>query len=495
MNCLKRINEQIKNNYLYFISSFLLFFCIYSLVFNPSYTSDHLGNSVVFPTKIGTYIKGGRATGFFFELLYYVLNHFHISKWENSWVLQLITLIILANSVTIIMMQYRQLLRNKNLLVSTIVLCLAFANPFFVETFVYIGFELSVAILAIAFAMNLYIKKKYILSWILLFFSICTYQSYYVIFVLLTAMYYYLENDLLCNIKIIKKEIILVLFSVSTCLTNIIITRIYALTNNTSEVKQIISPLSKSNVFEDLYDSIKGTFFYLNGFYHPGILWYVFIVLFIFGLIIMINKKNISKIFLYIVVNSILLISPYMIGIVMEQSFFPPRIIWPIFLSVSLQILMVYFMMPKHIEKIFLFVGCIFFLYNIFQTQTSILELYQSNTLDIEYVRMVQKNIEKYENESGIQVTKVATFRNDNSESCYKDYTFHRYRGYSYTRKMVSVDWGDVDLLNEMNWEKYQKITFDNSTLLDKMANYDSHVFDAEEQLFFEGDTLYWYIY
>ena len=498
---MKNGNKQFVSKNVNFFKSFCfalaIFFSYYSIFLNKSYTSDHLGIHVMFPKSIANYVVGGRLIAFAFDVFYYILNHFNISKWENAWVLQLCSIITLAISVSIISNQYKNIpiAKDKNIYAITMIICLAFTNPFFVETFVYIGFELSIAILFIVFSLALYTKRKYIFAWILLLLAVCTYQSYYVVFFLSVATYLYMRNSLHIDRSIFLQEICAFLFTISACITNIVITKVYSNIIQISEIKKVVLPFSNSNIIDDLFDSIKGTFFYLNGFYYPGILVIVFVIAFSVGCVCIYKKDRLLDILFWIIVNFILLLLPYAIGTIMDGMFFPPRIIWPIFLSVSLQILMVYCMVSQRTERVFLFVGGIFVLYNLFQTQTSILELYQSNTLDIEYVRMVQKNIEDYENESGIRVTKVATFRNDNSESYYKDYTFHKYRGYSYTRKMVSVDWGDVDLLNEMNWEVYEKIPFVNKALQDKMSDYDSQVFDADEQLFFDNDTLYWFIY
>ena len=119
-----------------------------------------------------------------------------VTVYQNQYVFKLIIIAVAAYAVCKMYELFSPFLNSKiKSVVMLSILAVSFANPYYVETFVYTGFEWSVGLLLAVWSVYLFKDKKYVRSAIVVFLAITTYQSYVVIFLILTTVYIYLQNN------------------------------------------------------------------------------------------------------------------------------------------------------------------------------------------------------------------------------------------------------------------------------------------------------------
>ncbi len=72
-------------------------------------------------------------------------------------------------------------------------------NPYFFEVFTYTGYEWAIALLLVMEAIKLFMKKRYIVSCIILFLTISVYQSYVEVFLIILTAYIYIHIEEIQN--------------------------------------------------------------------------------------------------------------------------------------------------------------------------------------------------------------------------------------------------------------------------------------------------------
>ena len=125
---------------------------------------------------------------------------------------------------------------------------------------------------------------------------------------------------------------------------------------------------------------------------------------------------------------------------------------------------------------------------------------YLSNGLDVAYTRMVWDEIQKYEAETGNVVRKIATCQDANCRPQYD--TVYYSTDQINERAMAIVAYSlleyTADEYSETGHDyerKFEKIDFPDSIYREHFAGRDWDDMDIDEQLIFDGDTMYWCVF
>ena len=138
-------------------------------------------------------------------------------------------------------------------------------------------------------------------------------------------------------------------------------------------------------------------------------------------------------------------------------------------------------------------IACLFMV-SFFMTQSFITDCYISQAVSMEDVRIVDNEIEKYEEETGLRIRTIASRRTAPDARRYYDGSV-AVREFSYAMPIVFAEWSQgayVNYVNEKDYE-YREMTMWEYNKYFGGLEWDT--FDPETQLVFEGDTLYWAVY
>lgn len=116
------------------------------------------------------------------------------------------------------------------------------------------------------------------------------------------------------------------------------------------------------------------------------------------------------------------------------------------------------------------------------------LEHFRVNEMDEAYMLDVQSRIEAYEAQSGLTVTHVATCRDEHFTYAYEGVQFW---GHDTNKRCVSVTWADVFALNHYTGEKYKTMKIPQEVYDAHFGGRDWTEYVPQEQLVFDGTTLY----
>ena len=120
-------------------------------------------------------------------------------------------------------------------------------------------------------------------------------------------------------------------------------------------------------------------------------------------------------------------------------------------------------------------------------------DLYTSNRLDQNYVMNVEAQVEKYERETGILVQKVGICTDEKVRHYWTEYI--DFYNYNINERCTAEDWSFDMVWKRFTNRIYEKIKVPEEIYEQYFAQKDWDSFDAEEQMIFDGDTLYIAIY
>ena len=132
---------------------------------NNTYTSDHV-YAFYYPPSLGnakSYLAGGRFANLFIDFFYYVIGLIGVTHSFNQWVLQCILIFFIALASLELYCLFEENKSCSNIDYKLLILVtINFINPFFIESFVYKGAELGVAIWITVLSVKYFFEKKYI---------------------------------------------------------------------------------------------------------------------------------------------------------------------------------------------------------------------------------------------------------------------------------------------------------------------------------------------
>ena len=484
---------------------FCFLYFAYAVFLTPSVTSDlvSLYLSPRYPTlrMIRDMMSGGR---FFATLIYCCWDYWLESFLGTQRLVQFLSILLFSIDATAVVFFFdRHGFHWKGMRVLFLVpfALICFLNPFSVQQFVYPGTTWGIGILMAILAADFFLKRRYVRSAIFLFLAMTTYQSYYAVFLILTLTGLYMTHEgkwsKACFLRMagaffcVAGVAVLCLLPVKIMSwTGVIASEVkqtsFAATDLWSKAKRIAHialyfPLYLYGQWKyGLYPLLMSAFVLLGlaALWRKGVKWYHWVLL------VLVVVANYACVFCFAVITDV---------------YFPQRIVFTVFWALASAGLLLFFLCKdsswKWLTPCMWFCTALCLLGNIFYTQVSITDYYISRSLDKEYVYSVQYEIEKYEAETGNTVEKIAV---DTDEAPlyfqYRDLQLS-YASLVYCGRTMYDFWADVEFLNLITHTSYKEIDMPQAKYDEYFAGKDWETYDPQQQLVFEGNTLYWCVY
>lgn len=390
---------------------------------------------------------------------------------------------------------------------------LPFVNVLFTEFFY---FTESFHIFAFAFlfmAAGFYeLSKKHIIVSFLLFccMTMC-YQMACPIASICIGVYVYLEHRGVFSLELVKAELIkalppMILF-VLNYTTGGVIQRIITMAGiETSPSKKISTGYSMREYIASITVSVKGLISSNIGL-TPGVYvpFLVFVLTFTVVTFICIKKQKWNQLGTFFLVEIILVVLTLAVQIAENPANFVARTVTPLYFAQGMQILIMFFFISENHDsdnlvsgfvKILYLLPTLYILFNVFFVQCIIQNRMVSETLDGLYAESIFNKIEKYEQENGIIVKKIAPVNDTDSSPFYDQVKFCsgaiNRRCYSdYTWTFLQYCAYETDLAGSLFGRSFERIAMDEDTYKELFEGKNWTRFDIEEQVIIRGDTVY----
>ena len=304
----------------------------------------------------------------------------------------------------------------------------------------------------------------------------------------------YLENDGKLKKDNFLKSAMVVVIPGFLCVTDILSIKIVAALGGPRPQKYI-QAFRLTDVFKSIFEAQINIL--KNEYSLAFVKFLPFILLLSAGIVILITlirkKASLNEwiyLFLLFVVSDLSAFAVTFGG----YLYMPPRILvsyWA-FISMALIVALCISNSRKIQTFILILVNIVTFLH-IINANVLITDLYVSNRLDQNYVLTVDNQISKYEQTSGIKIEQIGFCKDEKVEQYWEDYI--DYYNFNMNERCTAEDWRFDFLLKRFTDRSYEKIKVPDDIYEKYFAGKDWDYFDAEEQMIFDGNTLYLAIY
>ena len=224
---------------------------------------------------------------------------------------------------------------------------------------------------------------------------------------------------------------------------------------------------------------------------------FLFLIALIFLTMFSLEKlPNRSKLYLFCILMTTYIMS-YIFAIVATFVWLSPRVLVGIyvflfvFANICIYGLVTY---RKHnkIWAVFIVAIGLFLVHTYSCGHGIIMDHFINNAVDQEYARQICYEIDKYEKENNLEVRTIAV--GSDSQIAWKNAGVDR-MAYNVNERAYLNDWSDVSLLNFVSNRLFIRKNMTDEQYKRYFQQTDWTQFDPSEQLYFEGDTLYWVKY
>lgn len=477
---------------LQYIINLVMLLVFWGGLLRKSYNYDTLYHMVADDADIVTRIRGGRYVA---ALIDYLLFKFGMRTTDNISLAMFITLILLAAAMYNIQALFKRWMPDKPWERAGFLcgLNLVFLNVLFAEPLMFGEYSIyfAIAYLAAAVGVRCFVSRRYVLMLVMYAVAVSSYQNAVTFAAILTAFYICLDEKLVLSLRAVLREAAGIIICMLMGAVDLLSIRVLEKLN--------LIPLSgkvsgTGNIIKKLYEA-AGNFIALNK-SADGImsnLCFPLIFTVIIGILIIYacvkEHKLKEALFLLIVwLGSNVLI--YVIPVVSMEFYCPPRLSFNFFLVQGLMLVSAYAVCRDSLHMALSGVGAFYLILHLLFSGFIIEDHFVSNSLDEAYINMIDHKIAKYEDETGIRVTKLAVMKDTYSPSFYEQVSY--VSGQINERSLDAVP---TTIIKIMTDRELQKIEMPKEIRDKYFKDKDWDYFNVEEQLVIEGDTAYWCIF
>lgn len=449
---------------------------------------------------------------------YYVLYRlFGVSYLSYQWVYQLGNILIFALDATILFHLFGKYISEKLKPLLAACLLIGFINPAFVQMLLFPFLSWSLAILWCVLALSFFEGRHYIIAGIFVWMSAGSYQSWYATFVVFVLLFVFLSNKgQICKASI-KQTLVAVAVTAIPLFLLIIVPKI-AIQATVIEATDVAKPVVVSvqtdflsKVFGRIPTAFMGLINTSYGYVKYGTIKYFLIILLMLTLVCLIIRKRIKDVLIFVLLGLFTMFVPFAFGLVSEGMPYGLRRMASFYMAISVLTFIecVYItnwgdekLRVKNVRQFGLLTLIVFYLVIVTKgTETGISDIITANKVEMQTCREIKKEIDRYEEEMGqpVELIKVAKYKDGRAafDNTYMNVVYDTQ--YS-IHQVLEYEWADVSLINLLFGTSYQR---DDATeeemekyfgqIKDK---YDSlRAFSADEQIVFDGNTMYWLLY
>ena len=482
-----------------FIFSLFVLTALFGGLIRRAYNADTITYMVYAKDDADVRIRAGRYLVALFDVILYKLG---IKTTDFMPVLLILSLLVLALTMVVLLGVFKRFFSSENILFSAgfaLAVGLGFYNVLFSEYFMFteVTFFYSVGFLMAVIGVKLFVESAKGKAWAYLLFLLaaCTYQYAVVFAAIVLAFYYMLLNDFRWTKKAVVDELLGTILPMSTgiiCMISIkIVGQIYP---DLASVKPYTTE-SISSKLADVISSLllfaKSSYTLIAAKYVPGIILLLSIGLCIY---LLVKGKGIKEALFFAVVVLGSFVLMLVIPLLGTGFSFPPRMSFCIYLIQGLVIVTAMHLLKEGSAETFLKITAYVVIGYVWIQMIACSFItsgrYVSNTLDKNYSRIILNEIEKYEERTGVTVTKLSVTNDLRAPAFYEESrTYYgqineRIIGQS-TRSLIEAIWGRHFEHGDFSQEVYDEY----------FAGKDWDFFDVNEQLVIVDDTAYLCVY
>ena len=428
-----------------------------------------------------------------------------ITYLSNAYIMQILGMILYAFCACIIFktIGYRSgKINQKDVDEALVDICilLMFINPYITETYVYGSMVWAAGIMVGCLCAYCWCNKKKYVGFILALLTVSYYQADIFIPLIICIISFWLEAmETSDYIAFMKKSAVTSICFATTCVISLIISKISMRLFMTTSVAKNVTTEELSSFGVNVYSVIRGIGIFLlttSGFSPLFFSLVVLIVCFVVGVVsIMVDGRNkMSGIVAWGLFCGVLVCIPFSFGFVGASGGYAPRIILACFFSLGGIILSTYFLILRSFEETNKVIIGIAHLSIILIVAIGITDCFIQQALDTREVHLVQDAIENYEASSNNTITTILTLSDKNPLYIYPEQINHYY-GTTYNHRMLRDAWSQGQYLNYMCGTNYKTKNFSEEKYKELFGDSNWDELNLDEQLYFEGDTLYWAVY
>lgn len=485
----------------------------YFVFFRPYLTSDYApmykaknASELYSGLDFVTFLTNGRFAYYPIVYLLYGFAEIGITHLQNAWVMQIIGMLIFASAALVVFRIYEKALGGGTVerigIWLDICIMIMFINPFMTETYVYGSMDWAIGILFAVLAAKLWLDKRYIGGFILGFVATSYYQSNIFIMVVLCLSVY-----VVCGIKEEKLKskfwicVVTCFAGVASCTLNVILQRIAIDIFKPSIVAKKVATEEALNILENVHVylyHIKLFMITTLGFAPKYFSLIMFIVCTIGIALVLIVQCRASwqDISVWIIYCGCMAAIPFSFRIVGVSGTFGPRSLLSVYFAFAgMMIVTLEIGIKTNLDKRIISSALAVVVASVFvYTELGNADCFIQQAIDQNEVRSIYGEILKYEDETGINVTRIISKSDKEPTRHYRE-QFLRYTGWVYNHRMLFDEWSQGQYLNCVCETEYQ---CGNMSETEYTEYFDDKEWDSlllSEQLRFQDDTLYWAIY
>lgn len=473
-------------------TNFLMLIFFWGGMLRKSFNADTIIHLLADDADILSNIEAGRYVISFCD---FVLIKMGVRTTTNVSITMLITFILFAVAMTELELIFSRWKPDNNWEIVGFYgsANLVFLNVLFAELLMFREYcvYFAVGYLAATVGVQWFIKRRYLLSVIFLGIAVCTYQYTMIFAAILIVFYVALDGNAKLSQNTFAREFIGIVLCMGLGGLNLLSIKVL-------EALGIITKFGKKAGWGDWNAKISDAFqsFLSLNKSSDGILMNLWMpLLFILGVYTLIvysciKTHNISRIpFIFVIwLGSNLLL--YVIPLIEETFYFPPRMSFCFFLVQGLMSVTAYAVGIKEVRGI-LTLGCIMYLaVHLLFADFVVTNQFVSNTLDEVYVNMMYQEILKYEEETGIKVEAMAIVKDIDAPFSYEEVAFVADQINERTLGTASFT-----LVWQMTGRDFERVEMDETIYERYFKGKNWDYFDLSQQLIIDGNTAYWCIF
>ncbi len=487
-----------KNNILGVLEFFIIYFLIFGIMLNRHYSVDSYSYSLNSTTQYKGNLALGRIANYF---VFGLFKNINIITFQQ--IFSFLLIVTLAISARMIYMLYQKNVDNaKCLPLLKLGVLIIYGNVFMVDYFNYIEmfFAWCCGIIFMTVAVIQVKQRMSALNVIIMLgcvvISVSFYQALIGFFVCLALIEVYLLNKGKFSSNALKNSIIVLLCGGAAGIINILALRILqetgqiSATNRTERMGISIILSNIKIVFLNAWDLLIDR----KGFLPNYLVLIVLLILYMIILKTLIQRKaqwtDYVYIILLIICSRITIYIPHLLS---STIWMAPRSVISYWTILIIPCAIITTIVEKDnlrtIATVFIAMVFLISTYNIQKICSNIIS---TNRIDEEIAYLIQSKIEKYEEDTGNQIENIV-FKNDASPSW--TYNSTKFVAFELCERVYVVPWGCVECINYFNNENYNSdfMSEDQYNKYFEKDNWDN--LQLEEQIIFDGNTLFYAVY
>lgn len=490
---MKKLDKLFNYKYIkYFIWDFVSLVIFWGGMLRKSFTSDTISHMVASDADVLVNIEQGRYVK---ALGDYLLLKIGLRTTTNLSVTILCSFILLTLAMVILQVVFSQWeptdLMEKVLFNATINFWVY--NVLFVENLIFseVSIYFALAYLGAAIGIACYTKRKYLSMLLALAVSVCAYQ-YAVCFAAIYLVFYIFLCERKLNLQTVKRELFVLAMTFGMGILNLIsifaLVRMNAISHffKSAGAGSVMTKLTQMmDSFIELNKSASGIF--------PNVWLPLLVIIVVEALLIidMVKGKKYQQFLLLSIVSIGSCILLYIIPLVQEKFFFPPRMAFCFFAVQGMIMASAYVLIDSRESRKVLVICCSgYLLAHLLFANFTVTNHFVSNTLDKVYVRMTYEKIEKYERDTGNEVVNLCVINDIDAPPYYDEV--------NYTSDQInerSIGILSVSIMEVVTGRRFNKVEMDEDVYKNYFEDKNWDYFDPEEQIVIVGDTAYWCVF